>query len=529
MPPKFPYTEVKSLSRWSNFHGTVTDRRVPVFCTPDAMLDAASNAPRRLARHAKALTAILDHCHRNDKTLRVMGSRWSLSNIVTPGDVAIDPAMLNLMVQIPERWLTAKYRRERTAKGYAPIFAQGGTTLSRINRQLAQRELALQTTGASDGHRIAGCIATGTHGSAISIGAVHDTVLGVHLYVGPKRSVLVQPSSAACGASLARWLTQETGLPTEDLRDDAIFAATLVSLGSLGVVHGVVMEAAPLYALETRVVARAADDPDVWHAVRTLDTRAFHPDIRRKPYHVEVVLNPYPTPGKDGAYVILMWKRSARGMDPSPPGLARPDAPSDVMELIGRLMAVFNGPIGSGAAMVVLGDQLASRYRPMDHAPALPGHVFGPTSSPPGGGTCTEIVVDQRDAEAAVQVIQHCLARDAAHGSLLLGAIALRFVPMTKALLGMNIHRMSCYIELPSIRNSHTLDLYRRCWDALEAEGIAYTCHWGQVHGLTPERVERYFGDRVGAWKRARAELLPSPTSRRVFASPLLAEVGLDG
>ena len=37
-----------------------------------------------------------------------------------------------------------------------------------------------------------------------------------------------------------------------------------------------------------------------------------------------------------------------------------------------------------------------------------------------------------------------------------------------------------------------------------------------------------YFGNRVDRWKRARRELLDSPNARRVFASPILAETGLD-
>jgi hypothetical protein len=90
----------------------------------------------------------------------------------------------------------------------------------------------------------------------------------------------------------------------------------------------------------------------------------------------------------------------------------------------------------------------------------------------------------------------------------------------------MNIHAMNCYIELPSVRTNGTLAVYRGIWDALEAAKIPYTCHWGQLHGMTPARARTYFGARLDAWTSARDTLLGA-TGKAVFSSPILAEVGL--
>jgi len=105
--------------------------------------------------------------------------------------------------------------------------------------------------------------------------------------------------------------------------------------------------------------------------------------------------------------------------------------------------------------------------------------------------------------------------------------VATRFVPKTRALLGMNQSDMSCFIELPSIRNSEVHGIYRAFWDALEKNGVPFTCHWGQVHGLNPKRLGTYFGDNVGRWKTARDQLLPTPEAKRVFQSAIVEEVGL--
>jgi hypothetical protein len=75
------------------------------------------------------------------------------------------PANLDVMLKIRGEWLEPEYRGGRGASGKVPIFTQGGATIASMNRRLAEIGLALQTTGAADGHRLAGCIATGTHGS----------------------------------------------------------------------------------------------------------------------------------------------------------------------------------------------------------------------------------------------------------------------------------------------------------------------------------------------------------------------------
>jgi len=92
----------------------------------------------------------------------------------------------------------------------------------------------------------------------------------------------------------------------------------------------------------------------------------------------------------------------------------------------------------------------------------------------------------------------------------------------------MNIAPMNCYIEPPSIRNSNVLALYQAIWDALEAAGIPFACHWGQLTGMNPARLATYFGDRAAQWKAARSALLDgNATAANVFGAPILADMGL--
>ena len=528
--PNFPFCEEKTVARWTNYTGTIPERRIPLYCTPDVPAEAGTDSPRRMQRHGAALKAIIQHCISTPgTTLRTMGSRWSFSNIIKPGDVALDPANLNIVLRVKQDWLTQEYRDDRSAQGYVPVFIQGGTHVSSINRRLAQTGLALQTSGAGDGHRIAGCIATGTHGSAIDIGAVHDTVLGVHLIVGPNDSILLQSEFApAFRPDLAAWLERETGIRCRNVADDALFAAAQVALGSLGFVHGVIIEAAPLYALRGQIVRRPFNDPDVWNTIGDLETRRLHPDTAERPYHFEVVFNPYPTSGRPGAFVRMFWKQSADGVPAESPLPAEPDASSDLMGLVAKLTEVVDGSAATWALRLLMADQLERRFKAGSLPPKVPGMVFGPTSLPPGHGASTEVVVGLPDARRSLEILYEVLGAEASKGNHLLGPVAVRFVPRTGALLGPNQNHMNCYIELPSIRNAEVVGIYRRWWDALEAAGVVFTCHWGQLHGMTSEGLNRYFGTRVATWKEARDTILPSADARRVFSSPILAEIGLD-
>lgn len=523
--PNIPKAEVKSLTSWTNFHGTLPRQSVELYCTPDT---GGPGTDARLASHGEAMRALIAHCFNEDLPLRALGARWSLSNIVRPDGAIVDPSNMNIVLSVKREWLTPSYRAQQG--GRTPMFVQGGTHISSLNRRLGEIGLALPTSGASDGHRIAGCIATGTHGSAWQVGAVHDTVLAIHLMVGHGESFLLQPASRpVVTADVATWLRDKTGTPTMLVTDDELFCAAQVSLGSLGFVHAVIVETVPLYRLKRRVLARPWNDPAMWAAMLDLrQTGALHPDIAEAPYHFDVILHPYPSDGSPGAWVTMHWKVGAGGSAVVNPPPLPPDASSDFMGFIGTLSGVLNGPLTTAVFKDVLDGQLAARFPVGDAPPAFPGQVWGPTTLPPGEGTSTEIVVDQAVLQEALTVIYDVLREEADAGHLLLGGIGVRFVPRTEALLGMNVNPMNAYIELPSIRNAEVEGIYLAIWDALEASGLPFACHWGQLHGMTPSRLETYYGDRVDRWKAARGRLLSSEISRRVFGSPLLADVGLE-
>jgi hypothetical protein len=332
---------------------------------------------------------------------------------------------------------------------------------------------------------------------------------------------------ATFSPDLAQWLEAQTGIATIDVKDDDLFRAAQVGLGSLGFVHGVVIETVPLYRLLQRQETRTVDHLDVANALGTLTTRQFHLPVAERPYHFQLVLHPYPRAGAASAFSTMYWKVPADNLQPNAPGPVEPELASDLMGLIANLSGTVDLPGTTELIRHFLDGQLAARYKPGHGHTGFPGEIFGPTSLPPGHGTSTEIVVALGEAQATVDAIYDVLRQEAGEGRHLLGAIGVRFVPQTRALLGMNVHPMNCYVELPSIRNAEVEQIYRRVWATLDTRGINYTLHWGQRLHLTRARIDAYFGNRAARWVQARTSLLSTARARAVFGAPLLAEVGL--
>lgn len=529
MTRSFPHAETHPLEHWSNFSGTLEARDVPLFVTPGPV-DQPLTAPGALIPQAKAVRELVRHCFDEGLALRPMGSRWSFTRVLQPDRVILDPAYLNGMLRVGDTSLDPGYRDGRARLGFTPYWVQGGRTVAAINQRLLEEGFCLQTSGADDGHRLAGAIATGTHSSAIDVGAMHDAVLAVHLVVGPDRAVVVQSSSRpAVSPAFAEWLERQTELPTELVTDDEQFRAVLVSLGSLGVVFSAIVEAVPAYRLQPRVKRYRRWDPELWQVIERLHTSAAFPDRPDRPFHLDVVFNPYGA-GEGSAWLTAMWATPAPGAAPE---FAQPlplAIPSDLMGLISRMADALDGvPTGELTTAVlaeVVTEQVEDLYRFAERE-GFPGQIFGSNDLPAGTGASTEIVFDHRHTRDVLHELWDVLAHRADRGEHVLGGMALRFVPQSAAHLAMNCRPRNAYLEFPAVDSAGTRAVFRAMWDRLDDQGIPFTCHWGQLHGLTPARLRRWFGDRVGRWKAARARLLPTERARMVFGAPLLADLGL--
>ena len=507
--------------QWFNKHGTLSRPDI-IRLLPVA---SAAGGLDRWRRVGDVFQAVVQYAFDNAEPLRPDGSRWSLSNIGVPTKLALSLAAHDVCEQLPGGWVSPTYQTQLEQDDMTPMLVSGSMKIERLNRTLAIQDLALQTSGASNGQTLAGACATGTHGSAIRVGAMHDTIRAVHLMVAPNRAVLLQRASAPLTSIAADDLTHWLGFSTELISSDALFYASLVHLGSLGLVLNMVLEAVPLYYL-TRVSEPYANNDAAWKtALRSPNSGTV------TSYHHEVVLNPYaPLPSGDPrAWVVSM--DAARftaqpDIDVSP---NIPDAPNpDVLSIVSRLLEIIDVRLTNPTFRKNVTKQLVELYQNTRTVrKALPGVKFGPTGLPEGRGDSLEFACDAQHALAATEAILNSLQQQLQQGNQFPGAVAVRFVRRSDALLAPNLADTSCFIELPTIRTDELGSIFAVCGQALDDAGIAFGCHWGQTHLNTPERVEAWWGERAQQWREARHQILEDATARAVFASPILADTGL--
>src|SRR5262249_55469337 len=124
----------------------------------------ASCEPARVLRpsNEEDIRAILADAHRAHRTVKVVGARHSPGDVFcTEGDL-VDLTRLNrvLSFDCTERILEV----------------EAGTRLSAINEYLRAQGFALPNLGSISDQTISGAISTGTHGTGLAFGALHEQV-----------------------------------------------------------------------------------------------------------------------------------------------------------------------------------------------------------------------------------------------------------------------------------------------------------------------------------------------------------------
>jgi hypothetical protein len=536
MPASHPALQVNLNAQWRDVHSA----NDPVVCTRYELAPTAATATEQLLEVGGALRAVLNDTFTNGTSVRVPGGRWSLSNIAKPSGCLLDLANYRRLGAAPPSWFTPAALIATHAAGKTPVLVSASMSVNAVNRELAKMNLALQTSGASDGQSLAGAIATGTHGADVKVGALHDTVLAVHLVVSPTLSVLVQATNGALTKSASDALGAWFGIPCTLMSDDQLYRAARVHLGSLGIVLNLVMAAVPLYYL-VRTASPHADTDARWRAV--LANRQPHgadASHSADPDFVSLVVNPYvPEPASDPrAWVISMQKQAYHGQS----GVnAQPNdvsLRSDLFDFLPGLVHLYQDDIelpGNPLLRVITDAQFKSLYGTSVHSSsALPGAMFGPPSFlgldfGTLRGASAEYVFDATQARPGIDTILSTLKDQADnHKNQFLGGIGVRFVRGSDAWLAMNNKPMNVFVELQSLYTNELPAIHTAVGQALTQAGIPYGGHWGQWAMNTPGVMQRWWTKAaIDGWTAARNEFLPTPGARTVFASAILANAGL--
>jgi hypothetical protein len=385
---------------------------------------------------------------------------------------------------------------------------EAGMRLRDLNQVLAGKGRALLQMGGYDAQTVAGVISTSTHGSGIGLGAFPDFVRSFDLVAADARVHRIERADGPTDpAAFAR------GHPDWELhKDDDVFDAAVVGLGSMGVVYAATLAVTDAYWLtEVRELS-------TWSQVRPRLANALAGNR-----HYEVYINPYA--GDDGEHRCIVCRRNAA--DPRRRRALDRLRRHWWIELLSRLKII--GLIGV----------IIDRTNP-DGAPGRIDQMLGFLADNEYSGPSYKVLnigaanlLPAYSAEIAVplagdrhlEAVDRLIAVADRHRRLgrayHTGLISLRFVRESPAYMSMMHGGDAMTIELILMNQTEGgLELLSAHEDALYAVGGRP--HWGQVNTLCDD-VLRELYPRYDRWQEVRGRFDPEG----LFDAPFTKRVGI--
>ncbi len=509
MPPDLiPTVHAVKNRKWENFHRTVNQKVARLVDVWNARPNVAS-FPAYNATTA-ALQALIGQALEENLPLRALGGGWSFTPIAVTDGILVNTRPLNYQFRLADPNLHPD--ADRSAEHL--VFAQCGVSIAELSASLRARDKSLRTSGASNGQTIAGALSTGTHGSALGVGGLQDSVVALHLITAPDRHIWLERASApVLGDASVDFLDAEL------VRDDALFDAALVSFGSFGIIHGVVLEVDDLFYLQ-QYRRQHPESPATWAAIEHLDFSGLQhlgrpPNVR--PYFFQAVYNPYDR--ADGPHFTMMYREPTRPADCVPrsrPGEWRPgDSAADVIARLTDLSPELTPTLVNAI--------LPQQYGDVEGVCGTWGEMFWDTSTR-GRVASTAMGIPLDRVREAIDAL---FELNATHTAPALFAV--RYVRAGSAPLAFTCHPdVTAVLEIDGPHAKGMLKFYDAVWGRLRDLGIPVTFHWGKLLPLDGTATDAYGAARIDAWVDARHTLLPSAALRRVFTNDMLHRLGLD-
>jgi hypothetical protein len=517
------------ITDWENRH-----QNFKVNLTPDASFNM--RLPFAFTEHEKNYKAttknfqwLIQYAIDKGLRLRALGGGWSFSDVAV-GDGLVDTRELRTFFSIGDSFLNQAYL-DKGNQSSNLILTQCGMSMLQLSRELERENgwmKSLKASGASNGQTVVGATATGTHGAAYDVGAVHDTIVGMHIITGPDKHVWVEKASnPVASEKFITWLG------AEKISDDDIFNSAVVSFGSFGFVHSVLLETEPIFLLEKRHKGNIPYDDNLKGAINSLDFKkveALLPYPLGAPnpplYHFEIVVNPHNLAENDpdkGVFFRLMYKLPYRENYTKE---VENNTYQYGDDLLGIVQTVLDG-LGNTIQLLVVPKLVGALLPQAFAADALSqgtiGETFGNTKVR-GQAASAAIGIDSSHASLAIDEIVKLNKKIP-----FAGALALRFVKGTEATLGFTHFPNTCVLEMDGVDSKASRKFFQAFWERLEELDVPYTLHWGKINFiLNSERVRKMYGvQKVNKWIDSRETLLDE-ASRRVFTNDFLVRIGLD-
>lgn len=505
---------------WKNWHETVRANIKGVY-TLWYPPEGPPYGAQTINRCTRQIQRALGQAKASGMAARAVGHGWSLSEAPTTSGAMIDISRLNAMKPLRPDQLDPGY--QGSSDPAALWLVQGGAYISEINRIIEADMFgrSMFTSGAANGQTIVGATATGTHGSVLGTGALHDQIVALHLLAGPRQQFWIERAS---------WPILKPGLAAAlgatVVRDDDIFNAVVLGLGAFGVIANVVLQTRRRMLL----FARNLDidpggqplvlDAQMRHLIQTLDF-ASHPSTQNPPnfgdpYFFQPIIDPTSNPPR--VIVMLMYEASwTAGYVPDYRMSASKFGPGyDFLAVVGRLLDVYKPGVSMFAQIV-----RAELFTPGDKTGSW-GELFGFKTARTKVASGSVAVSQARILDALDALLQ--LNQQIGPVPLVFG---IRYVRKSEALLAMNRWDRTAVISLDGVHNKAALDFLAAIPAAMDARGIPFAQHWGKTNGYDAARVQATFGADYNHWIAARHQLLPDPADRALFNNGYMQARGL--
>lgn len=500
-----PIVKLGDEGRWTNYHGTGTCEAATRFAL------RSGDAPRgrdEIAIAAKSVQDWLAAAQAAKRRVRPLGAGWSPSNVNISS----------------ESWLLHTRRFNRCFRigagdvrpgvdAGALMLIEAGALVDEVSDKLEDQGRSLWTSGAGNGQTFAGAAATGTHGSMIALGGIQDHIRAVQI-VTPTGIHWIEPG----GGVMSDTFIAATG--SVPLRDDEVFAAAQLPIGSLGIVTGMVIDSVPKFLVRPiqnlRKVDAAALD---WLAAGDFRRFSAAYALDQDPDFVQMIVNPY-KPFKRPAMLRFLYREPWRPDYPrATPGQL--GAGYDALSLLGRLLNDY--PWARGPLLQFAMKQGYATGPDVDAPPVYGSWGEGlDTHRPLADLFNASVTIDRAELARAFERICAVYAK---HGGSTV--VTVRFMERAQGLLAPARFAHNAVIDFDGPRSQRTADAYARVVESLDAEGIKFTRHWAKSCHLDAARVATDYGEDFRRWRSARDRLLPDPAHRALFGSSVLDGLGL--
>lgn len=286
-----------SVSQCDKVDKTLHDR----YAVPKADV----NRPASLA----ALMALVRSAVAEGVPVRAVGSARSLSDAPEPSDSSLVVSTCELSSPMPE---DPTLLRDASQADW--LYRCGaGRTIAQVLGDLdpapsdptVPMRATLENLGAGDFQTIVGALSTSTHGSGLTRPSFPQLIAALQIVtVDPSGAVVaqrVEPSNGVTDPTAWSAAQAQAEIPVTLIQDDARFQASLVSLGSFGVIYAVTLKLVPgFYLQEQREVTW-------WSLVKTQ-----LPTLLAENEYFELVLDPLQSLNDEGVAdnLVLTSKRN---------------------------------------------------------------------------------------------------------------------------------------------------------------------------------------------------------------------------